>query len=74
VAAVLLASAVTVWSRLPFPGALFVFVVGGYGVGRLGLESLRELPAGGHRFTIHHAVSLLLVLSSLAALAAGWSK
>lgn len=67
-ATVLLMSSMAIWQRLPFPGALFLFVVAGYACGRLALESTRELPAAGRRFTIHHAISLLIIALSLAAL------
>jgi phosphatidylglycerol:prolipoprotein diacylglycerol transferase len=73
-AGVLLAAAVAVWRRLPFPGALFLCVAGGYGAGRLVLESLRDRPAGARRLTLHHVLSLAAVASSLATLAAGWPK
>jgi len=73
-AVVLMVAAVTVWRWLPFPGALFLLVTAGYAAARLGLESLRELDPGAGRFTIHHALSVLLVVMSLAALAAGWPR
>jgi phosphatidylglycerol:prolipoprotein diacylglycerol transferase len=73
-AAVLLIAAVEAWPWLPFPGALFLLVTAGYAAMRLVLESLRELDPGASRFTIHHALSVLLVVASLAALAAGWPK
>jgi phosphatidylglycerol---prolipoprotein diacylglyceryl transferase len=73
-AVVLLVSAIAAWRWMPFPGALFLFVAGGYGAGRLVLESTRELAHGASRFTIHHAISVVLVVLSLAALTAGWPK
>jgi phosphatidylglycerol---prolipoprotein diacylglyceryl transferase len=73
-AVVLLIAAVKVWPGLPFPGALFLLVTAGYASARLGLESLRELDPGARRFTIHHALSVLLVVVSLAVLTARWPK
>jgi phosphatidylglycerol:prolipoprotein diacylglycerol transferase len=73
-AAVLLVSAITIWRWLPFPGALFLLVTAGYAAGRLALESMRALPPGASRFTIHHAISGLLIVLSLAALTARWPK
>ena len=67
-ATVLLVSSVVIWQRLPFPGALFLFVVAGYASGRLVLESTREVRTAGRRFTIHHAISLLIIALSVAAL------
>lgn len=70
-AAALLVMAVNVWSRLTFPGALFLLVAGGYATGRLVLESARERPPGHSRITIHHAISLLIAGVSFLALIAG---
>ncbi len=70
-AAALLASSAAVWHLMPFPGALFTCIVGGYGAGRLVLESMREQP-DGRAFTLHHAISLVMMLSSMAVLAAHW--
>jgi len=71
-ATVLLISALAVWDRLPFPGALFLLATVGYAAGRLALESLRELDPGASRFTIHHGISVVLIVVSLAVLAARW--
>jgi len=73
-AAVLLVFAVIVRHWLPFPGAMFLLVAAGYAAGRLVLESTRELPVGARQFTIHHAFSVLMILSSLTALIARWPK
>ncbi len=73
-AAVLLVSAISIWRWLPFPGALFLFVTAGYASGRLVLQSTRELYPGANRFTIHHAISVLMIMLSLAALTAHWPK
>jgi len=70
-ATMLLVVGITIWQSLPFRGALFIFVVAGYACGRLVLESLREHHLSGQRFTIQHAISLLLIVASLAALTAG---
>lgn len=73
-AAVLLVSAISVWRWLPFPGALFLLATAGYAAGRLALESMRELHPGASRFTIHHAISVLMIMVSLATLTACWPK
>lgn len=67
-AAALLATAVVVWDRLMFPGALFLLVAGGYATGRLVLESARERARG--RITIQHAISLLVAGASFLVLMA----
>jgi phosphatidylglycerol:prolipoprotein diacylglycerol transferase len=70
-ATMLLVVGLIIWHSLPFRGALFIFVVAGYACGRLVLESLREHHLSGQRFTLQHAISLLLIVASLAALTAG---
>lgn len=73
-ATMLVIAAALIWHLLPFPGALFLFVVAGYAVGRLALESARELAPGARGFTIHHAISLGMIALSLAAFTANWPK
>jgi phosphatidylglycerol:prolipoprotein diacylglycerol transferase len=70
----LLVSAIVAWHWMPFPGALFLLVSAGYASGRLVLESMRERIAGAARFTIHHGISVVLIVVSLAALTARWPK
>lgn len=65
-AATLLATGLAIRSSLPFDGALFIYIAAGYSLGRLVMESLRDLRAT--RFTIHHAISLFIIAVSLAAL------
>lgn len=67
-ATLLLVASVRIWQHLPFAGGLFLFVISGYACGRLLLESARDLPPAGRRFTLHHAISVLLIVLSLAAL------
>jgi phosphatidylglycerol:prolipoprotein diacylglycerol transferase len=59
--------------RMPFDGALFVFTSGAYATGRLVLEFAREQNRAKHGLTVHHAISLLIVALSIAALTAGES-
>jgi len=73
-AAILLIAAMVAWRWLPFPGALFLFVIAGYASGRIVLESTRERPFGAKRFTVHHAISVVLVIASLAGLVMNWHK
>jgi phosphatidylglycerol---prolipoprotein diacylglyceryl transferase len=73
-AAVLLVCAIFLRHSFPFPGALFLFIMGAYPCGRLVLESTRELRPGAARFTIHHRISVAMILLSLAALAARWPR
>jgi phosphatidylglycerol---prolipoprotein diacylglyceryl transferase len=71
-ATVLVIASIMIWHLLPFSGALFLFVVAGYAVGRLALESARELAPGARGFTIHHAISLGMIALSLAVFTANW--
>jgi prolipoprotein diacylglyceryltransferase len=70
-AAALLAASAASWHLMPFPGALFACIAAGYGAGRLVLESTREQPIA-RAFTLQHAISLVVMLSSMAVLAAYW--
>ena len=71
-AAALLAGATLAWRHRPFSGAVFLGAAGAYAVGRLGLESLRERLAGSSGLTIHHALSLVLIVTCGAVLAHRW--
>jgi phosphatidylglycerol---prolipoprotein diacylglyceryl transferase len=72
--AILLVAALVVWRWMPFPGALFLTMAAGYALGRLALESTRAQAAGARRFTVHHAISVLIVVVSLSILVARWPK
>jgi prolipoprotein diacylglyceryltransferase len=73
-AVVLLVSAIVLRNKLASPGDLFWIVAAGYAAGRLVLESTRESRPGARRFTVHHGVSIALILLSGAALASRWPK
>ena len=62
-ALVLLFAGALVWPSLPFEGSLFLFIACGYALGRLILESIRDVP---RTFTIHHAISILIIVVSAA--------
>jgi phosphatidylglycerol---prolipoprotein diacylglyceryl transferase len=64
----LLAGAIAIWSRLRFPGALFIYALGGYATGRLVLESMREREKDRAAFGLQHALSAGLVAACLVAL------
>lgn len=67
-AAMLLVTGLIFRKSLPFAGALFIYIAAGYALGRLVMESMRDLRAA--RFTVHHAISVLIIALSLAALTA----
>jgi phosphatidylglycerol:prolipoprotein diacylglycerol transferase len=69
----LLEVALLAWRRMPFPGALFLTSAGGYALGRLALESTRE-EAMARRFTVNHAISVLILVIALSFLAVRWPK
>jgi phosphatidylglycerol:prolipoprotein diacylglycerol transferase len=68
-ALVLFGAALALRNAAPFPGAIFCFVVAGYGTGRWVLESLREDETAGLDKTTMQATSILLVIAALAGLA-----
>ena len=71
-AAVLLAGAVAFWDQMPFPGALFLYALAGYGLGRFVLESTREEQDKVGKITIHRLISAVLLGLSLTTLGIGW--
>jgi phosphatidylglycerol:prolipoprotein diacylglycerol transferase len=74
-AAVVLAGAVAAWSHRPFSGALFLYVLGAYGLGRVILESARERQDRVLGFAFHRALSIGFVCAALSAFAiATWSQ
>jgi prolipoprotein diacylglyceryltransferase len=68
----LLALGLRAWPALPAPGALFLLLAGGYGSGRLVLETLREHPPGVRSFNVQHAISLGIAIVSFTSLAMLW--
>jgi prolipoprotein diacylglyceryltransferase len=74
-ASVLLAGAVLLWGHLPFSGALFLYLMAGYGAGRFALEFTRENQARlVGNMTLHQAISVALVASSLTILLVAWPR
>jgi prolipoprotein diacylglyceryltransferase len=69
-----LASGVLLWPSLPFRGALFLYIVAGYALGRLFMESMREHRPGINGFTVHHALSLCMIMVSVAVFTFRWPK
>jgi phosphatidylglycerol:prolipoprotein diacylglycerol transferase len=70
----LLVSAIALRQRMPFPGALFLAVCCAYAAGRLVLETYREPELGASRFTMYHAISVLIIVLSLVTLSANWPR
>jgi phosphatidylglycerol:prolipoprotein diacylglycerol transferase len=73
-AAVLLVSAILLRQRMPFPGALFLSVCCVYPAGRLILETFREPEGGSSRFTMYHAISVVIMVLALVTLSVKWPR
>jgi phosphatidylglycerol---prolipoprotein diacylglyceryl transferase len=71
-AAILLAAALAMRDRTPFPGAIFCSAVIAYGAARLVLEPLRD-GAGGRGSAVMQATSILLIIAALIAITVSWS-
>jgi phosphatidylglycerol:prolipoprotein diacylglycerol transferase len=72
-ALVLLGGAAAAWRVAPFPGAVFLGIMGAYSLGRLVLESMRELAVPGE-LTTAHIISGLMILCSTVALVILWPR
>src|SRR6187402_2278461 len=66
-AGLLLLGATALWDSRPFPGALFLYLVGGYGAGRFLLEPTREAPERVAGVMLHQAISAALLVLSVVA-------
>jgi phosphatidylglycerol:prolipoprotein diacylglycerol transferase len=76
-AALLLLGALMLWPRLPFAGALFLYLMAGYGLGRLLIEPTRaEHDTVGPRglLALHSLISLALIAIALGALTLAWTR
>ncbi|MCZ7624901.1 MAG: hypothetical protein C3F12_07365 [Candidatus Methylomirabilota bacterium] len=73
-AMLLLVGAVGLSSRLPFPGALFLYCLAGYGIGRLGLESTREQQNKVGTLSINHVISAAIVGLAATAFVVVWYR
>jgi len=71
-AVLLLVIALLLRRSMPFSGGLFLLIAAGYAVGRLWLESTRAETERVGGFTIHHAISVVIIVVSLATLTARW--
>jgi phosphatidylglycerol---prolipoprotein diacylglyceryl transferase len=68
----LLTLGLRMWTVLPAPGGLFLLLAGGYALGRLLLETLREHAPGTPAFNIQHALSAGIAVASFTTLAMLW--
>ena len=71
-AVVLLFGAFVCWPAMPFPGALFLFVVLTYAVGRFVMDVFRETEFRSGNFSDAQAISLIAALTSISALTIYW--
>jgi phosphatidylglycerol:prolipoprotein diacylglycerol transferase len=65
-ACLLLVGAIVISRRDTFPGAVFLFALGGYGLARLVLDPTRAQRAGRRRPTVSQVVSGALVVTAVA--------
>jgi phosphatidylglycerol:prolipoprotein diacylglycerol transferase len=73
-AALLLILSMAAWERFPVDGVLFLTALGGYGIGRWWLESIREAIDSVGSLNLHKAISAALVLVSMSSLALIWFR
>jgi phosphatidylglycerol---prolipoprotein diacylglyceryl transferase len=71
-AALILLGLVVLWNRLPFKGALFVYTVGSYSLGRWWLEATREDIETVGPLSLHRSISLFLAAACLTSLVFMW--
>jgi len=71
-AAALLIVAASFWRAMPFPGALFLFVMIGYSVARFAMEFARERQDPYLGIASGHAMSAITLFLSLCALMLNW--
>ncbi len=73
-AATLLALSLLFLHRMPFHGALFLFVASGYAAGRILLESFREYATGSSKFNVHHAISVAIIVLAVVTFSARYLR
>jgi phosphatidylglycerol---prolipoprotein diacylglyceryl transferase len=73
-AGLLLMGAMALWNHLPFPGAIFLYALAGYGVGRFVFESTRAEQDRLGKLTLHRLISLLLVVGALVTFLLTWAR
>jgi phosphatidylglycerol---prolipoprotein diacylglyceryl transferase len=72
--AILLVGAVTLWQQMPFRGALFLYALAGYGIGRFLLEFTRERQDRVGKIKLYHAISAVLIVLSLTTFFVVWLR
>ncbi len=72
--AILLVGAVTLWHQMPFRGALFLYGLAGYGIGRFLLEFTRECQDRVGKIKLYHAISAVLIVLSLTTFFVVWPR
>lgn len=69
-----LAGAALLWRRLSFDGALFLYALGGYGAGRVWLESTRDEQDRVMGMRVHRVISTGFVAIAVGAFATSWLR
>lgn len=70
----ILTGAALLWGHSTFHGALFLYVIGAYGVGRIVLETWRDEPDRISGMSVHRVISAGIVAISLCGLGAAWLR
>jgi phosphatidylglycerol---prolipoprotein diacylglyceryl transferase len=72
--AVVLVGAFVVWRNPLFEGSVFFYTVGGYSLGRIALERLREEQQQVMGIALNQAMSFALAAMSICVFAVAWSR
>jgi phosphatidylglycerol:prolipoprotein diacylglycerol transferase len=72
--AVVLVGALAVWRSPLFEGSLFFYTVGGYSLGRIALERLREEQQQVMGIALNQAISFALAAMSICVFAVAWPR
>jgi phosphatidylglycerol:prolipoprotein diacylglycerol transferase len=73
-AALILLGLIGLWNRLPFGGALYLYTVATYSLGRWWLESTREDIESFGSLSLHRTISVVLAVACLASFGLMWPR
>jgi prolipoprotein diacylglyceryltransferase len=73
-AALILLGLIGLWNRLPFGGALYLYTVATYSLGRWWLESTREDIESVGSLSLHRTISVVLAVACLASFGLMWPR
>jgi prolipoprotein diacylglyceryltransferase len=73
-ALLMLTGAMALWSRRPFPGAIFLMAAAAYALGRLALDPARADQARAGRLNIQQAMAAAFAAVAIAGLVTAWLR